>query len=476
MDFTGGSGVSLPPVKSGDTMSTNKKLLFLVGIPTNGEHSHFFTQFMLGTEYPTNFTMNFRAVPGYEVGDARNILVQEAINLGAKYLFTVDEDVIGPSHGIRQLFYRMETHPEWTVCAGLYATKTYPPEPLIFQEWGMGPSWDWKRGELIQVKSTGNGFNLYRVDDLKNMKGPEPYILRNPWDGTPMEVRRWFKTGKEYIRDENGIVSLSAHTEDSWFYSMCEDEGLQVWMDTSIICQHYDKHNQLFYSVPLDNDTAVKPDPWNHEPRVVNLGAGAEYNPHEIDVDLRGGENIDFRCDIRKLPEDWGMQFDIVKSNHVLEHFPYTQTEEILKEWYRLLKPGGKILLNVPDMQSVAQYLLDGDMDILIQGIIFGDQGNDYHSQPPYGELRDGRYLADSFENNAHKAGFTAKFLGKLLQKVGFVDISGERRDYALFLEAKRPEEHEIVDNRERSELAENSHRIADGGTDLGGEQDLETI
>lgn len=421
-------------------MSTNKKLLFLVGIPTNGEHSHYFTNFLLGTEWPTNFTMNYRAVSGYEVGDARNVLVQEAIKIGAKYLLFVDEDVIGPSFGIRQLFYRLETHPEWTVCCGLYTTKTYPPEPLIFQEWGQGPSWDWTAGELIRVKSTGNGFNLYRVDDLAAMKGAETYIVRNPWDNSAMETRRWFKTGKEYKKDENGVMSLSAHTEDSWFYSMCEDEGLQVWIDTGVLCQHYDKYNKLFYSIPLDNNVAKKPDPWNHEPRVVNLGAGSLYSPHEITVDLRGGENINFRCDIRKLPEDWGNSFDAAKANHVLEHFSYTQTKEVLQEWYRIIKPGGKIVLDVPDIQAAAEHLAKGDQDILINGMFWGDQGNDFWQQPPYGEIHEGRYLPWSFKNNSHFSGFTPKYLGKLLQEVGFVEVEGSRGDYNLHMEGKKPD------------------------------------
>lgn len=421
-------------------MSSNKQILFLVGLPTNGEHSHYFTQFMLGVQWPTNFTMNFRAVPGYEVGDARNILVQEAINIGAKYLFMVDEDVIGPSHGIRQLFYQMENHPEWTVASGLYATKTFPPEPLVFKEWGMGPDWGWKLGDLIKVKSTGNGFNLYRVDDLVNMKLPETYVVRNPWNGAAMETRRWFKTGKEYIVDKTGVIALEAHTEDSWFYSMCERENLQVWVDTSVMCSHYDKVGKLFFTVPLDSNVAIKPDPWNHEPRTVNLGGGADYNPYELNVDLRGDSKIHYHCDIRKLPDDWTNQFDIAKANHVLEHFPFGQVEEVLKEWMRILKPGGKLILNVPDMQAVAEYLARGDMDVMINGIIWGDQGHEFWNQPPYGGYaEDGRFLPHSFEHNTHKSGFTASYLGKILQKIGFVNINGSRKDFAIHIEGEKP-------------------------------------
>lgn len=424
-------------------MSSNTKPLFVLGLPTNGEHSWMFTQFLLGTEWPTNFAMHFRAVTGYEVGDARNILVQEAINSGAKYLVTIDEDVFGPANGIRTLFYRLETHPEWTVCGGVYATKTIPPEPLIFKEWGAGPAWDWKIGELIPVVSTGCGFHMFRVSDLAAMKAPQPYTIRNPWSGAEMVVRQWFKTGKDYVNDA-GVAALEAHTEDSWFYKMCEEEGLQVWIDTSIQCRHYNKHNGMLYECPtLDNGLAVKPDPWHCTPRVANLGAGGEYNPYEVSVDLREDPHISFRADIRKLPEDWENQFDIVKANHVLEHLSYVQTAEVLREWIRILKPGGWLKLNVPDLESAAQAVLNAHEGTLLSGVIFGDQGHPFWRQTPYGgEDETGRWLAHSHENNSHKAGFTKRSLGKLLSELGLKNITGEREIAVmnLYVEGQKPD------------------------------------
>lgn len=56
-------------------------------------------------------------------------------------------------------------------------------------------------------------------------------------------------------------------------------------------------------------------------------------------------------CDVEKnkLPYD-DNSFDIIYSKSVLEHFYYP--EEYLKESYRVLKPGGKILTLVPDWES----------------------------------------------------------------------------------------------------------------------------
>lgn len=425
-------------------MSSNSKPLYLVGVPTNGMHSHFFTNFLLGLQHPTNFNMIYRTVPRYEVGDARNILVQEAINYGCKYVFFVDEDTWGAGWGLRQLLYRMETHPEWTVCGGVYCTKTIPPEPLIFKEWGRGPDWGWKLGELIKVKSTGAGFHLFRVSDLAALTKPEQYLIRSPWTGQAMVVRQWFKTGKDYLDAGDGITTLEAHTEDSWLYAMLEEAGMQVWIDTSIQCQHYDKEHELIYQLPLDNGVAVKPDAWNRTPRVINLGAGANANPYEVNVDLRDDPAIHFKCDVRKLPHDWANTFDRAKAQHVLEHFDYAETEDILREWVRLLKPGGVLELFVPDLYAASEEIIKHkEPNVQLLGMIYGDEGHPYWQQPPYGGEHEGRFLPHSYAHNHHKSGFTVKSLGALMQKVGLVNINGERRDYEIHIEGTKPDAKE---------------------------------
>lgn len=402
----------------------------MFGLPTNGEHSFLFTQSIIGQQTPTNFGMEWRSVPGYEVGDARNILVQWAIDSKCKYLFTVDEDVIGPGNGMRQLLYRMETHPDWTACGGLYCTKTVPPEPLVFKEWGQGPAWDWKVGELIKVKASGAGYHFFRVEDLKNMKGLTEYPIRNPMTGETMVVKDWFKTGKDYTYDDKGKMTLEANTEDSWLYRRMEEQGLQLWIDTAVLCKHYDKNNGLYFEMPLDNYTAVKPEPWNHTPRIANLGSGFLCDPYAVNVDLRDGPGIDYQCDIRKLPEDWADQFDIARARHVLEHFSFTETENILREWVRILKPGGKLEIEVPDLQWAMEKMNEGIEDPRIIGSIYGDQGSGFWNQPPYGGYaEDGRFLSHSYDHNTHRNGFTAKSLGKLLDKIGLKRISGERNN-----------------------------------------------
>ena len=66
---------------------------------------------------------------------------------------------------------------------------------------------------------------------------------------------------------------------------------------------------------------------------------------------------------------------DYVYSSHVLEDFPETETALILREWTRVLKPGGRLILLLPDQQRYLAHcrrMAEVDAD----GIL----GNAHHS------------------------------------------------------------------------------------------------
>jgi SAM-dependent methyltransferase len=434
-------------------LDANKPLLF-IGIPTRGMHSHFFSQALTGTIWPSNFSLTQAYIPYLEVGKARNILAEKAIELGAKYLAFMDEDVIGPANGMKALIAHMSNHPEWTFCSGLYATKSYPPEPLFYEDWGHGPSYDFKEGELKPVLFTGMGFCLIRVSDLLLLT-PDTYEDYDHLTGTTHPIREFFKTASEGYDMGSGNVHKLGHTEDAWFFKQLAEKGLKSYVDTGILCKHYDDKTYTFFDVPLKG----KPDAWNNTPRTLNIGAGGTYDPYEVSVDMRPDPHITYQCDVRKLPDDWTEQFDKVHAEHVLEHFDFGQTEWMVTEWTRVVKPGGTLSLVVPDLEAYAESILGrtsvtdrhapdaiygdgkpGYMNIQILGGIYGDEGHPYWRQDPYGGEHDGRWIKDSFENNHHKAGFTSRSLAGYMAQAGLEIIELRRKDYQIIAVGKKPE------------------------------------
>lgn len=65
-----------------------------------------------------------------------------------------------------------------------------------------------------------------------------------------------------------------------------------------------------------------------------------DQNPHCFPV---------FLGDVSKLVWFTDGSFDWAYSSHVLEDF--VDTTEVLKEWFRILKPGGLLILFLPDQQ-----------------------------------------------------------------------------------------------------------------------------
>lgn len=85
-----------------------------------------------------------------------------------------------------------------------------------------------------------------------------------------------------------------------------------------------------------------------------NLGCGKKKWDGWINVDLHS-DVADMQCDLRKLEID-NNSADAVAAIHVLEHFHAWEAPGLLAEWRRVLKPGGKMIIEVPCMDKVFAY------------------------------------------------------------------------------------------------------------------------
>lgn len=115
---------------------------------------------------------------------------------------------------------------------------------------------------------------------------------------------------------------------------------------------------------------------------------GPEWTHVDIDpTPLRGSDGrsheVEVVADASSIPLPSGCA-DLVYSQECLEHFSWRVYFSVLKEWARLVKAGGRIVVEVPDFLAACQQVLNVDsleMDRGIQQIIFGGQDNewDYH-------------------------------------------------------------------------------------------------
>jgi len=112
----------------------------------------------------------------------------------------------------------------------------------------------------------------------------------------------------------------------------------------------------------------------------------------------------------------------------VLEHVWKWRTRDVLVECFRVLIPGGQLVVSVPDMERVVRVWLESDGgDDGVADLIYGQQ-----------DARDRK----NCEPDSHKNGFTQGSLTRLLQSVGFVGIERVRVHgtwYELAVSGRKP-------------------------------------
>jgi predicted SAM-dependent methyltransferase len=118
----------------------------------------------------------------------------------------------------------------------------------------------------------------------------------------------------------------------------------------------------------------------------LNLGGAGEgflsgKIPGFLTVDLREVPETDILGDVRDLSMFTDGTVDEIYSSNVLEHFPHVDTINVLKEWCRVLKPGGKLWLSVPDFDATVKLYLKEGLVPWVKYLAWGDQAHplNYH-------------------------------------------------------------------------------------------------
>jgi len=136
----------------------------------------------------------------------------------------------------------------------------------------------------------------------------------------------------------------------------------------------------------------------------LNLGCELDKRSKEegwVNVDIRPECEPDLVHDLTKpLPYE-NNTVDEILAKDILEHFSWRQVPDILKDWYRVLKPGAQIYIQTPDLATISSHILSNVLWTWeqISYWIYGEQ---------------------NVPENAHKSGFTISTLARLLTEVGF--------------------------------------------------------
>jgi len=144
--------------------------------------------------------------------------------------------------------------------------------------------------------------------------------------------------------------------------------------------------------------------------KMLHLGCGKRNIPGFIHVDLDDFSHIDYRHEISTLPMFLANSVDLIYCAHALEYFDREGAKNVLKEWYRVLKPGGILRIAVPDFENIVNvYKKYKDLDH--KGIL----------GPLYGRMAIKTKKGEKYIY--HKTAYDFKSLKKVLETAGFKKI-----------------------------------------------------
>jgi predicted SAM-dependent methyltransferase len=180
----------------------------------------------------------------------------------------------------------------------------------------------------------------------------------------------------------------------------------------------------------------------------LHLGCGLRAVPGWINVDAFDQPGLDLRWDLRdRLPCEDGIAA-LIYSEHVLEHLEYDDAVAWLQELKRLLSPGGRIRLGMPDAELYLRAYANGDAAFFSRLQKIGNPSSPLDTRI--------KVINQMFRmGGAHRFAWDYETLAEQLARAGFTRISRwppgqssvaelclddpSHADETLYVEAERP-------------------------------------
>jgi len=377
------------------------------------------------------FSHGFCNIGGEKVDVARNYLIERALESGAKYLLFVGEDTVLPYDAFKVLHETAEKNPG-TVVTGVYYIKCSDAMIMVRNgNWITIPNVD--PGQLITAWQTGMDVMLVPIDILKRLKEEDPELP--------------FCCIGNNINDEIPFVG-----EDNFFVHRLHRLGIKLLVNTDVQCLHMDLASgnytahpsvdikKYYTNIPIgrpltldDKDYIDRrwidrlPEGSNSgknklqaiidsgEPLKLNIGSGRDKLEGYIGID-KYNKIADINEDIFdfKLPSGC---VDEIFASHVIEHIPQHRAPELLSKWLDALKPDGKLIMEMPDLEGLCKAFTDAktfeerfSLTLCIYGAFIDEE------KPSEEALKNG-------VKSPHLFGYYPKALTDLLTELGYKNV-----------------------------------------------------
>jgi glycosyltransferase involved in cell wall biosynthesis/predicted SAM-dependent methyltransferase len=207
-----------------------------------------------------------------------------------------------------------------------------------------------------------------------------------------------------------------------------------TWLPALSLCNCYNnigdiqkayEYNELFLkfrpndSRGIHNRAILKNSPLrlirkDGQGKKLNLGCGNKRMEGFVNCDIVDIKEVDEIFNFYEIPYQDNTISEI-SSEHALEHVPKEKAKQAIKEWFRVLKPGGVLNLYIPDLELCALGYVNGDNKRTVNG---------YPEKEWYKMTLFGAQTAENgsdAEHQFHLTGFSKNEIREILEDAGFI-------------------------------------------------------
>ncbi|MHB0869706.1 MAG: glycosyltransferase [Chloroflexota bacterium] len=182
------------------------------------------------------------------------------------------------------------------------------------------------------------------------------------------------------------------------------------------------------------------PDVHPESVRRLEIGSGNTPQPGYEHLDIRSDlPHLEHVHDIAKplpFPE---ATFDEILSRSSLEHVSWRHITEILRDWRRVLKPGGVLRIWMPDLEYLARTYLSGTTDQHLDPSYVSEAQRLLGEYSPSVWATIKMFGGQDYPDNFHAGVYDFKAISTILETAGFERVERNGPNHGLDLMAYRP-------------------------------------
>lgn len=173
--------------------------------------------------------------------------------------------------------------------------------------------------------------------------------------------------------------------------------------------------------------------------RRLEIGSGNRPTPGYEHCDINPTlPELDFVCSMEDIPVD-DNTYDEVRTVHVIEHVPFDIGRKALREWHRIVKPGGIVHIDTPNFLRNARLYVADDKKWM-------DDFNALHPLEQEGLKIDGvpnrtlwvnfKVFSTANQYDLHFCNYDPELLITLCREAGFTQVRVMQYDPSLIIHA----------------------------------------